>query len=480
MPPISAFNKKCLSIAISQCLIVPASQAASFNVNSTSACTLGDAITASNTNLAKNSCGAGSADIPDVISLSSDLTFVGPAGNAVPFLTSRITINGNGHTIERSNSATVYFRIMGIQGSGNAVLNDLTLSGGYLSAYNGGAIHVGADATLEMNNVTLSNNGVFRNASGAGGKGGGLYSKGKVTITNSTVSGNSTNSYGAGISVNSLSTLSLTNSTVSGNSAREAGGGIFLNQSSVSVTNSTVSGNTARFGGGISARNMSTDAVNTVSLTNSTVSGNSSVYAGGGIFTSYSSVSLTNSTVSGNMDSNFGGGGISANKSSVSLTNSTVSGNSALVGAEIHSQNGSVFSVSQNNLLGNNSLTFAAAFEGFTPGASDVNATQNNSGGTHVPTAIAAILAPLSDNGCQIKAGTSANAACVQTHALTINSPAINMGNQAKCIADGISEDQIGTPRNDGICDIGAFEFIEDETCFVVSASADKNAIFCL
>ncbi|MFV2092809.1 MAG: choice-of-anchor Q domain-containing protein [Hyphomicrobiales bacterium] len=44
----------------------------------------------------------------------------------------------------------------------------------------------------------------------------------------------------------------------------------------------------------------------------------------------------------------------------------------------------------------------------------------------------------------------------------------------------GIATDQQGQSRNDGSCDIGSFEFINNSTCYVINDAGGKNIIFCL
>ena len=104
-----------------------------------------------------------------------------------------------------------------------------------------------------------------------------------------------------------------------------------------------------------------------------------------------------------------------------------------------------------------------------------------DSAGTPNPDAapIDAILDPLADNGCAKPAGDPDEAACVMTHALVAGSPAIDAADQAFCIANGITTDQRGEDR-DANCDIGAFEFIDGEACFVINSADDNTIVFCL
>ncbi len=305
----------------------------------------------------------------------------------LPDITTEITIEGAGHKIDGNNDAAVG-TVLRIDSGGNLILNEATLTGG---TWNG------------------------------------ISSYSSVTVNNSTISGNT----GNGIS-SSCAPVTVTNSTISGNT----GNGIYADQSLVTVTNSTVSGNT---GSGITAGPFAD-----IIVTNSTISGNSR----SGIFSSddssYSSVTVTNSTISGNT-----GSGIYSS-SSVTLKNSLISGNTNSSSAnEIYSTGiGSTVTAAAGNVFGHSGETNAQAFGGFTPGASDVNATSD---GTN-PMPLGSIIGSLMPNGGP-----------TLTHALPAVSPAIDL--DPTC-GTGLTEDQRGYSRPIGAgCDAGSFEFCADNPC---------------
>ena len=465
-------RKTLMAIAVSSCIAAPDARATIYNVSEKSTCSLSDAIKAANTNedvlpeLVSDGdviCEAGSADQIDVINLLSDITFeeeeATQPGNAVPFIRSQITINGNGFTINRdapnnpdpdpeTDPDPRNFRFTAVASGtteqpSHLTLRNLTFSGGYLSGFNGGALFVSSSASLTLNNVVLDGNHVV----GEDDLGGAIYSNGTVIINNSTISNNTAGDDGGGIHANS-GTLRLTNSTVSGNSA-VSGGGIYTDIAfggSVTLTKSSVSGNSAVSGGGIETRYNGS-----VTLTNSTVSGNSASVNGGGISArDNGGVTLTNSTVSGNSTSGKGGGitvyqyDLDSPRGTLTLANSTLSGNSASIdGGEIFTSLSTV--TLTNNLLGDNTKTTAQVFSGFNPDATtNIIATSDG----NQPTALANILSPLANNG-----------GSTQTHALAQGSPAINAGLNSICNTAPISRlDQRGYLRT-GVCDIGAFEF---------------------
>lgn len=216
--------------------------------------------------------------------------------------------------------------------------------------------------------------------------------------------------------VNYPNTITLNNITVrGGHIGIEIGDG-----SKVILNNSTVSDNTGR---GIAAMRGS------MILNNSTVSGN----GGEGVTSWRGGIRLKNSTVSGNAV------GVYAHESGVHMQGSVVSGNSGL---DIKDAADSLWETSFN-VLGDSSKTNAEAFSStFMPSSTDVTATSD---GTN-PTALAAILSPLADNGGP-----------TQTHALPEGSPAIDL--DANCSAE-LTSDQRGysRPVGDG-CDAGSFEF---------------------
>jgi len=226
--------------------MAPPAYAANITVDGTT-CTLADAITAANTDTATGGCAAGSG--VDTITLQTDVTLTG----ALPNITTQMTIEGNGYTIDGNNGV---YHVLYVANTGDLTLNSATITGG-------------------------NANGGFPN-----NRGGGIFNLGTVTVSNSTISGNSANSWGGGIYGG---TVTVNNSTISGNTA-DRGGGIF-SWNTVTVTNSTISGNTASNGGGIHS--------STVTVNNSTISGNTANSRGGGIY-NYGALTLNRSLISGN------------------------------------------------------------------------------------------------------------------------------------------------------------------------------------
>jgi hypothetical protein len=297
-----------------------------------------DAITRANNNGEPDTINLG----PGCVIIKLDSAYAG-SESAFPEITSVITINGNGATLQRNADSAEYFRIFKVASNGNLTLNQVTLKGGV--AVNGGAIfnHGGS---LTVSNSTISGNETYRY-----GGGGGIFNlQGTLTVSDSIISDNWADS-GSAID-NQQGTLTVSNSTISNNNNKvsEAGGGI-SNSGTLTVTNCTISGNTkAKQGGGILN-------YGTLIVSNSTISGTVAAENGGGIY-NYGTVTVSNSTISGNSASREGGrgGGIYNNGGTLMVSHSTISGNSASQvggrGGGIYNNDGTLM-VSHSTISGN-------------------------------------------------------------------------------------------------------------------------------
>jgi hypothetical protein len=356
-------------------------------INVTGGCTLVDAITAANTDTAMGSCSAGSGADTLVLDATSTHTLNSVnnttyGANGLPVVTSAITIEGNGSTIERGAGAPP-FRLLTVGSAGNLTLQDTTISGG--SAFRGGGLYNYFGA------FTLINSTVSGNAAGSCGGGVSNY-YGTATITSSTISDNTANIRGGGVDTK-YGTVTITNSTIAGNSAELGGGGVFNGYATLTMTNSTVAGNTAGNGGGgvyngggTVALSHSTITGNSsggvhndrglLTLANSTITGNS----GGGVYnldtltltystimgnsgrsgvSNHGALTLTNSTVMGNTASFFGGGVSNGPYDTLTLVNSTITGNSAHSGGGVFNYNFGTVTLTNSTITGN-----TAGYEG--------------------------------------------------------------------------------------------------------------------
>jgi hypothetical protein len=291
----------------------------------------------------------------------------------------------------------------------NLTLTDCRILGN--SAFDGGGIY--NTGTMTITGSTISGN------SANSSQGGGIFNYvgfpyvGKMTISGSTISGNSA-SHGGGL-LSLGGTVTITNSTISGNAVSSDGGGIGNLATTMTIASSTIASNYSRRGGGIFN-------YGTTTITNSTISRNSASIIGGGIYNIYTA-NIANSTISGNSAGE--GGGI-FNYVTTNIAGSLITGNSAPTASEIRNVLGAVVPAAVNlngyNLIGESSKTTAQALSGVSAGPNDILATSDGT----VPTELAAIIAPLANNGGP-----------TPTHALVAGSPAINAGSPVVDLAPG-------------------------------------------
>ncbi len=466
-------------------------------INANGQCSLIEAIQNANnkTNGRPNmDCAAGNPSGADTIDLPSNGLFTlnnvqvtDVAGDiGLPWISTQMTINGNGSTIQRASNAP-NFRVMAVGMQGNLTLNNANVRGGYLAVTDyedyviggGGILNQGQltiTGSTVADNLCLSNpywcygGGIFNTGtltvSGSfivdnevnaqyGSGGGGIYSSGNLTITNSIISGNEVGAKdGLGGGVLSSGTLIIQNSTFQDNDAfgtYDTKGGAIGAFGSTSISGSTFIGNEAvsdicdyynvancdAKGGAIAnGRN------GVMTISNSTLSDNRANRYGGGLV-NYGDVTIVNTTITGNQ-----GGGVQSNNRRQNvvtrLRRTIVSGNT---GNEVHlytdgSYNNTV-TANKNNVFGRSNN---AGLIGFSPGATDI-----------VPSgALNTILSPLSNNGGP-----------TLTHALPANSPALDRAPNADCTAAPVNGlDQRGQPRNQNgsgaagsnECDAGAYE----------------------
>jgi predicted outer membrane repeat protein len=313
-----------------------------------------------------------------------------------------VILDGEGNLTVDGNQA---HRVLSVRSGVTAELRAMTVTGG-LTYEGGGGIYNSGVLTL-TNSTVSGNTAEFWPYTSYGG---GIYSSGTLTLMNSTVANNT--SYGSGGGIDSWGVVALTNSTVSGNTASDGGG--LWSDGTLTLTNTTVSGNTAEyFGGGIESQS------GTLTLTNSTVSGNTAEGWGGGISTS-GTLTLANSTVSGNTAELFGGGAINTWGGEGTLKNSLIDGDCQ----------------GYYNISGGYNIESPGDTCGFDQGTDLVNITEGQLD-----------LEPLADND-----------GSTMTHALSIDSVALDRIPEVDC---EVETDQRGQPRpeTDGtMCDVGSFE----------------------
>lgn len=342
-------------------------------------------------------------------------TIVGPSSHA-------LAIDGHG-----------YDRVFLHYGAGSFILRDLTVRNGHHRAtrFNvgiGGCIASAGYLTLDHSIVT----GCY--AGGEGAYGGAIYAY-SLLMSASTLSNN--DAYGAHIE----------------NSTAAFGGAAFVYQ--IDMVDSTVTGNVARrqvnpqstsydIGGGIVT-------VRGGLVVGSTIDSNFAYGVAGGI-ASFGNLHIRNSTISGNIAETFGGGGVFVRyRARLEVYSSTITGNTGPKGAGIFltTNSGSLQStIVAGDIAGDGteiSGTRAFAFDGANNMIGPVTSTL-----TVPPDTLETDdpgLQPLAYNGGPTR-----------THALRLDSVAIDAGNNAS----DLPSDQRGPgfARIVGTAaDIGAFEF---------------------
>jgi len=270
-------------------------------------CTLIEAITSANTDAVSGAmvgeCTAGNG--ADTIELQAfafyELFSVNNStdgNNGLPSITTQITINGNGATIQRADLGCVL---------------DVTTAVGEFRI-----IHVATSGDLKLNNITIRNGCADHPFNLAALSGGGILNMGQLEITSSTLSNNAAE---IGGSIRQLGgTLTIINSILSHNLANNAGA-VDIFSGTFMLISSTVSHNSAK--SQVGAISLFTPAIATV--INSAISGNSAASVSG--IDIRGTLTIINSTIADNFGTNFGaitleGGG------TVNVKNSIVANNS--------------------------------------------------------------------------------------------------------------------------------------------------------
>ncbi|MFN8449754.1 MAG: choice-of-anchor Q domain-containing protein [Anaerolineae bacterium] len=157
--------------------------------------------------------------------------------NALPSITSAITINGAGSFIYNLDVLARYFHI---SAGGSLTLNSLNIQGGSATGGSGGAIYNAG--TLALNFVTMDNN--------SADNGGAIYNGGSLTVTNSSIGSNGEGGNNAqnGGGIYTTGTANINASTIAYNFGTNAGGGIY-NTGTLTTLNSTISSNGSELAG---------------------------------------------------------------------------------------------------------------------------------------------------------------------------------------------------------------------------------------
>ena len=237
-------------------------------------CTLAEQIIAANTDQSAGACPGGNG--VDTIQITSDIVL----DQALPPITSEVTVEGNGFTISGGKRFRIFYVI-----SGKLMVNNLTLINGV--GYGGGAIHVRNGGELTITNSKLRDNSAVA--------GGAILIDGGLTIDRSSISGNYA-AYLGGAIASYLNDLLITNSAINDNEAGGRAGAVYLRFTDAEIVNTTLSRNSANYGGAINV-DLGGDVTKLVHVTvaNNTAQRNGGISGGGGILFLYNSILANNS-----------------------------------------------------------------------------------------------------------------------------------------------------------------------------------------
>jgi hypothetical protein len=376
---------------------------------------------------------AGDGDLVDASHLTC-ATITLTSGE-IPIAVDELTIAGPGMdalTIDASNAS----RIFDHTGTGNLVVDAMTLTRGTMSGETarGGCIY--SAGTVEIDNVTISNCHVLALGIGAGG---GVFALTRLSLNLSHLIGNTVDSNGEATHIRgqpasmfatgggaASDDISAIRSEISGNSAivssgsYASGGGLWV-RASPFLRLSTIDDNRADFGGGVTVLDQGGPSV----ISSSTISQNAATVTGGGIYAN----------------------------TLLSIFNSTIAFNTAGVsGAGIY-VSGPFNALAMDNTIAASNSAEAEPDDSDIAGAPDLQIDPDHSivMRTMLPMPKGTLrddplLAPLADNG-----------GSTRTHAIGADSPAIDNAHWR-----GDACDQRDAPRVFLAQDIGAFEYQGD------------------
>ena len=360
----------------------------------------------------------------DIILLTKDVTLTAP----LPTITSRIHIEGDGHTV----SGDAKHRVLMVVG-GQLGVNDLTMTKGLASTV-GGGIYVNS-GSLNIRDSTIK-------ANKASDIGGGIYSiDSDVDIADTEFSGNLTvKSHGGGayfISSTGLHTLDITGATFKDNMATEDGGALKTAGGIATIRKSTFVENRSDEGGAIES------SETTLDIANSTFS-NNSAREGGGLSSFSSFVTLTHTTWAYNSAEEQGGGIAIIGWTGNFRIRNTLITDSKNGGDCDSGPNPNIIIEFSGNFIQDGSCTPLPAESQAAPSDSaEIQAEAQHAEGHEGPIELADVMI----------SGLSGNP---PHHPLQWGSPAIDAANPMYCLL----EDQPDTARPQyGNCYIGAYEY---------------------
>jgi hypothetical protein len=403
---------------------------------------------------------------------------------------------GPGATIIDGNGTVTGDRVIDVLAPAQAVtLRDLTVRGGDRDPAAGDPLG-GGGVLMENGGVLLLSDVVVEDNTAA--HGGGLElafgAHAQLNLIQSVVRRNHAPGTGGGLMLDTTNEASIDSSQIISNSAGY-GGGLRSECALVNLRDVTLSENTASFdGGGLYAP---CGAPGALTVANSTLAGNSAGGSGGGLYhvgdPAWLPLTVVNSTFSDNTSALLGAG-LYLSHGTVQLANVTIAANGVFYGSTVPGALGSgglgggvylthTLTLSATNSIIAKNFRHSTQGHGFSNdddcasldslGALDYDlfttlANCTVGGPVHftVISGVDPLLGPLANNGGD-----------TPTRALLPGSPAIDQANPAGCADTGgqaLNGDQRHALRNNGPCDMGAFEVVP-ETDLALSAHASPS-----
>jgi uncharacterized repeat protein (TIGR01451 family) len=295
----------------------------------------------------------------DTITLSADITLtavdnVTDGDNGLPSITSEITIEGNGFTIQRGDvtwlcdgTAPADFRILHMSVGGILSLNNVTIANGcaFAVAFGGGLFNAGGSIALISNSTFVVNTAYV---------GGGIANAGTITTISDSTFDTNFAFLGGGIG-NGGAITTISSSTFFENDAFMGGGignDIFGGGGTIStISNSIFDGNWAGFGGGID-NGLFGGSGTITTISDSIFFVNYAFVGGGGIGNGGTIDNITNSTFDLNWTDDVGGGIANVNTINTISNNTFLENDAFNVGGGIANA-GTISSISNNTFFDN-------------------------------------------------------------------------------------------------------------------------------
>lgn len=405
-----------------------------------------------------------------------NITIADSAGEEDSNISGDLDIKGN-VTIQTdsTDAATVsgmnQYRIFDIERNNPIVtLNNLTIESGNITS--------GSGACLAISNAT-------------------------VTIQNSTILscflGTTTAANGAGIFAYSATLViqdsafnmnSITNSSSS--SYTSGGAAIATNDTDMTITgsqftnNTTSSTSTSSIYGGALRLTRGTHSIEQSSFSSNDATSNTGSSLGGAIYVTNATLDINNSTfyqntVDTSTTGGLGGrgGAIYNDQGTLKINHSTIASNETRASSTT-AYGGGIFSASGSSLIIKNSI-LANNISGSTSDdiysswlSYGMNIVETHTSGTKL---YATGVSATDDSSTDPNLGTAGTYGGSTTVVpISTGSSAEDAGSCTDIDGNTVNEDQLGSPRNDGDCDIGAFELITSESGALCEDGIDNDA----